>query len=621
MTQTTWKEGVDSSVCPLYVSPLYPKKGETVSITLQIPYTNEVKGVRLVAFQLGREKQHVSMRKTEGNRDLYTATIQLEDSLLSWYFFIIADDRAYSYSLAGVQASVPPIRECFSLRSDLEAVDWVGSAVCYQIFPDRFRKGTAETGARDGMYSFDGGTVSVHSFDEAPLSYEQGRCLDFYNGDLAGIEKSVDHFKKLGVTALYLNPIGMSRTTHRYDCTDFFHVDDKLGGDEAYAGLCNTVHANDMRLIVDISINHTGTEHPWFKKAQEDPGSREASYYYYLDDHSVACWQDVPTLPQLNYTSNELRNLIYRSPDSVLRSFLKSPYNQDGWRFDVASEVGRRGKDQLCEEIWREVRTVLKQENSQAYLVGEDWVDSTCYLQGDMWDATMNYLGSSRPMRSWMGETDRFLTEGWGHSPKATRPFTGDEFAHALESQLNSVPAQMLSMQMNLINSHDTPRLYENTEVFNRPMYQGIVRLLYLLPGMPNIYYGEEIGLAGPYGSVEAARYPMQWNQDEWKREFFSLYTSLGAFRKQHAEILSKGAWAILYSDEYSIAFARYTEKTAIILILSNKKETHNFIVPNAKLQLESVSVQQGTGSAWLTKEGISVALEDRESLLLVGNR
>ncbi|MGH0051762.1 MAG: alpha-amylase family glycosyl hydrolase, partial [Sphaerochaetaceae bacterium] len=222
---TRWMQSIDSNVSALYVHPLYPKQGDTVSISIQAEAGEVLQEVRLVSFQLGREIQITLERIQEGSLIFYRGNFTMVDTRAFWYFLLIVHDRTYSYSKVGVKASVPPLDECFSLRSNLVPVDWVSSAVCYQVFPDRFRKGDPSVGAKEGQYHFDGGAVSVHSFDELPLPFEKGRCLDFFNGDLKGIEESIDHFKRLGVTVLYLNPIGMSRTTHRYDCTDFFHVD------------------------------------------------------------------------------------------------------------------------------------------------------------------------------------------------------------------------------------------------------------------------------------------------------------------------------------------------------------------------------------------------------------
>jgi alpha-glucosidase len=540
----------------------------------------------------------------------------MPDEKLFWYFVLFSSDRSYYYSRKGITASPPSLYDSFYLMPDIVPVSWVCSSTCYQIFPDRFKEGDSTIGATDGQYSFDGGTVQTREFSEKPLPFEEGRCLDFFNGDLKGIEASISHFKALGVNVLYLNPIGVSRTTHRYDCCDFFHVDEKLGGDEAFLSLTKKLHEEGIRIVVDISLNHTGTEHPWLKRAQEDRESEEASFYYFNDDGTVACWEDVPTLPQLNYTSKKLRELLYKGEDSVLTKFLKEPYLQDGWRLDVAPVLGRRGEDQLCEEVWREVRDAVKAENDQAYLVGEDWVDASPFLQGDMWDGTMNYFGSSRPLRSWMGETDRFISEGWGHNPQPTRAYTGVELAQALESQLASLPSQMHPMQMNLLDSHDTTRLHATPNQFDFAIYSGCVMLMYLLPGMPNLYYGDEIGLDGPYGSVEDSRYPMQWDNATWDMRFYELYASLGDLRKRYEKMLQASSHTILACDEHSLVFARYDRETAVLCVLNKNEESSTLRIPNTMLGVTEV-LGEKKGDISAKGDTLTIQLAGKENCIV----
>ncbi|MCH3916444.1 MAG: alpha-amylase family glycosyl hydrolase [Spirochaetia bacterium] len=469
---------------------------------------------------------------------------------------------------------------------------------------------------KDGAYTFDGAQVRHKSFSEAPLPFDKARCLDFYGGDLQGIIDSIPYFKELGITCLYLNPIGDSRTTHRYDCCDFFHVDPKLGGDEMFEKLVKELHKNGIRIIIDISINHTGTENLWFKKALADKNCEEASFYYFDENGKPSYWEGVPTLPQLNYGSEKLRQLIYKDKDSVLRKFLKEPYCQNGWRFDVANVVGRHGSDQFCKEIWKEVHKAVKEENSQAYMVGECWVDATAYLQGDMWDATMNYVGCSRPLRRWMGEIDRFQMEGWGTDPGSTIPYSGTDLRTALQSQLESLPTQMCFLQMNLFDSHDTPRLHTNTETMDKKLYAGIVMLTYLLPGMPSIYYGDEIQLAGDVHSVEAWRYPMEWDRSKWDMDIHHLYCVLGKLRRDWAEVLGNGSFAFLAADSKTMVFARYTTNQALILIL-NRGKARSFSFRTCQLNGKKTAVLMGSGSAEAVPDAILCHLEERESLLL----
>lgn len=624
----TWCKQVDSQVSVQYVSPLMPKAGDMVALSIRIPAESPVSEAFLVASVLGRtvrlRLEPVQGRKAEQERKVpyWSTSIRMPavDGLY-WWFELHANDDVYYYTPVGFLSYAPALRDCFRLEADLQVPDWVPGGVCYQIFPDRFRKGDPSVGVRPGEYIFDGSEPQVLDWNQSPLEFDQGRCLDFYNGDLKGIADAVDHFVKIGVSVLYLNPIGASRTIHRYDCCDFFHVDEKLGGDQALADLIEVMHNHGIKVVVDISINHTGTAHPWFLAAQADPQSPEASYYYRDEDGAFVYWEGVPTLPQLNYGSEKLRDVMYRGENSVMRKFLKPPFNQDGWRLDVADVVGRRGKDQFCHEIWREVRTAVKATNPQAYLVAEDWVDASSHLQGDEWDASMNYYGSSRPIRRWVGETDRFQLPGWGHYPVPGAYFSGIDLADALGRQLRTLPPQLLFQQFNLIDSHDTPRLHNNHLVHDWDLYRGAVMLLYVLPGIPNIYYGDEVGLDGKIGSVEASRYPMQWDESKWRREYWRLYSDLGELKRSEPA-LAYGAWRILYADDASLVFARYDGIHAVILVLNKARERRTLKFDASVLALGK-TVRWSDGSpVEVTPEGVvAVELAAKESELLLARQ
>lgn len=608
----SWMKKVDSQVSGNYVKPLYPKKGEDVTLSIKVP--NEVIKVRLfIRFNGCYDNNECNLKD---GKAYCTVNMKSEDEV-KYYFAVKTEETYYYYySVLGLTQSLPCERDMFVIKAGIKNAAWVSESTCYQIFPDRFRDGDKSLDLKTGEYSFDGGIVKKMEFDQAPLEFEDGRCLDFFGGDLQGIIDSVDYFKRLNVSCLYLNPIGVSRTTHRYDCCDFFHVDEKLGGDEKFIELVDVMHKNGIKVVIDISINHTGTDHPWFIKASEDNKSKEASYYYISEDGSVACWENVPTLPQLNYTNEELRGLIYKNKDSVLRKFINPPFNQDGWRLDVADVVGRRGKDQLCEEIWREVNTVVKKDKSDAYLVGECWNDANEYLKGDMWDACMNYVGCGRPIRRWMGERDRYLLDGWGENPGKTKPYTGTALKDHLSSQLNTLLGQMRYLQMNLFDSHDTPRLHTNYEVYDENIFQGCVMLSYLLPGMPSTYYGDEVGLKGNMETVEAWRYPMQWDESKWNKYIFDSYCALGKLRKDEINVLSEGAFTFLTCDEKRMTFARYNDDKAIILVL-NRGEEADFKIDLGALEGKKLSVLLGDGTAILKDDSISCRLKDKKSIIL----
>lgn len=606
-----WKQSIDSQVSKQYVKPLYPKSDEDLRLSIKI--NHQVKKVYLV-INIEGENKHYACTIKEGKA---STVVQLKNSEMSLYYFIIeAKNTFFYFSQIGLTSYLPGYKDYFEIIPDFTPPIWVSSSNCYQVFPDRFRNGNPSLDLKKGEYEFDGGIVRSLSFSDTPLQFEVGKCLDFFGGDFQGIIDSIDYFKKLSIDTLYLNPIGVSCTTHRYDCCDFFTIDPKLGGDEMFIKMVEILHLNKIRIIVDISINHTGINHPWFIKASIDPTCPEAKYYYIDKEGKVEFWEDIKTLPQLNYSHEALRNIMYKSSSSAMKKFLKKPYGQDGWRLDVADVVGRRGKDQLTHEIWREVRKSVKEENPEAYIVGECWIDSNPYLKGDEWDGSMNYIGCGRPIRKWMGETDVFLLPGWGQNPTVDKQFTGDEMKEAIKCQIDNTRGQLRFFQMNLIDSHDTPRLHNNECIMNYSMYRGVIFLMYLLPGMPLIYYGDEVGLNGTLKSCEDWRYPMEWNESQWNMKLYKIYQSIGKLRKSYSSFLSLASYAFWESDEYMMSFVRYDDNEALILIL-NRGEKREVEINNRFSNLEKVETLLGSGKARLIENKITCFLEDKESLIV----
>ena len=605
-----------SSFSSTFVSNLFPKGGDVVHIRIAVD--GGCLKVRLRYDCKTGLSCTVDMQKTSkmGKADLYSAEMPIFSTTEKIRYYFILDDEmgdSYYYSKSGLSRVVPSIKNRFEIIPDLDAPSWVGLSTCYQIFPDRFFNGDPSNDVKAGEYFFNGTYVSTPSFSDAPKSYEEARCVDFYNGDLKGIKDKLDYILDMGFDVIYLNPVNCSFTVHRFDSTDFFHVDGKLGGDEAYLELMKEAHERKMRIIQDISINHTGSGHPWFNKAKEDPFCQEAEFYYRNSDGTFRYWADVETLPQLNFNSEKLRSLLYKDDKSAMKKYLKAPYFLDAWRLDVAPELGRTEKDQLCQQVWREVRKELKQERPGLYLVGEDWDDSADYMQGDMWDATMNYFGSGRIIRSWLGEKDRFLAGDWGHSPEKTRPFSSFEFINAVYEALHSVPDQSVYFQMNLIDSHDTPRLHNNKEVMDDDIYLGGILALYLLPGMPSVYYGDEIGLDGTMGSVEGSRYPMQWDKKKWNMKYYNWYKELGKIRKMPSFGYSAFSMKMI-NDECFLIF-RYLEKETLVAII-NRGPGCTVTLDDPFTSINEVSLL--LGNADIAKGNVITTKSKQSALLLL---
>ncbi len=607
------------SYSDVFVSPLFPKSGEMTEFSAV--FSSEPDLAILRADNDDGLLSSYEMKKAGffNGYPVYRASapITITGEIFRFFFAFIKDGKSFYYSRKGITRNTPKQSDRFQIIPSLDAPTWVAASTCYQIFPDRFCRGDMSLGAREGEYEFDGGRVTTPSFSDVPRPFSESRCLDFYNGDIPGIIEKLPYLRDLGVTALYINPIFDSMTVHRYDTVDFFHVDPKLGGDESYAELIAKAHELNIKIILDISINHTGTEAVWYKKAVADKDSEERGYYYFSDGEA-RCWQGVRTLPQLNYNSERLRERIYKSRDSVMQKFLLPPFSQDGWRLDVAPELGRAGSDQMTKEVWREVRKSLKAIKKDLYLVGEDWDDSMEYMKGDTWDATMNYYGSSRPLRSWMGERDRFLTAGWGHDPQREIRWNGWETAAALLDAITSVPDQNAFFQMNLLDSHDTPRLHNDRAVFNKNIYIGCVIAYFTLPGMPSIYYGDENLIDGEMGSVEASRYPMCWDESKWDMDVHEAYRFMAELRKQ--SFMPFAATRIEAIDEDAFVIERISSAKAAVAVINKCPRRRSVAIDLFALPSGDASVWFGKAEAMLSDGKLEVMLEAESSALIILN-
>lgn len=603
----------------LFLSPLFPKKGEEVRISI-------VSSSKMDSLFLKYDSQTGLVFQTNMYYDglynglyRYSAKVEtnLDDELFHYYFAFFLDEKSYYYSRKGITRYVPNFQDRFSLMLSIDYPEWVSSSTCYQIFPDRFCNMDNSCGAKEGEYEFDGGLVTTPKWTDEPKEWNESRCCDFYNGDLKGIEEKVSYFKSLGINTLYINPIFSSRSVHRYDTVDFFSVDEKLGGNEALKKMVETLHKNGIRVILDISINHQGLDSLWLKKALENKDSKERGFFYFNLDGSLGCWQNVRTLPQLNYNSQELRDLMYRNKDSVMKKFILPPYSIDGWRLDVAPEVARRGKDELCLEVWREVNKNLKGVKKDLYLVGEDWDDSSLYTSGDMWDGTMNYYGCGRILRSWMGERDRFLSKEWGHSPEREEAWSAEDVVSALEEALSDLALQRPYFEMNLFDSHDTPRLHNHSDIFNRDIYKGVVIAQYLLPGMPSLYYGDEVLLMGRLGSNEGARYPMEWREEKRDKDMLNFYSLLGKIRNEYLKGFE--SYYICALDSLAFAIIRFDFDRAICAIINRGEEREVTLLPYL-LPLNKIKVILGDGSIEKESDKIKVRLCSKKSLIISFN-
>lgn len=584
-----WLESVYSDGTALFVSDPAPKLSETVTVRIRMYEDAPVRHVFLRSLRNGTEHlEEMREARTERGLVYYEAPLNINELRVQYHFYLVCDHVVYFYNQKEITTYIPDHTYDFVLLVDYVQPEWVKEAVFYQIFPDRFCNGDPSNDVRSGEYSQDGHpTIRMENWDAPPLTYQEGHCLDFYGGDLQGVIEKIPYLKELGVTAVYLNPIFHAPSVHKYDCLDYFHVDPHFGGDDALARLSRALHENGMKLVLDISINHTGTAHRWFNRdglyfdksegAYNNPRSRERGYYFFKEDNSYCGWFGLETMPTLNYTSDSLREIVYRGPDSVLKKWLKPPYSIDGWRFDVADVFARNNEVQLAHELWPEIRQSIRQVNPQAYILAEDWGDCAPYLQGTEWDSPMNYYGCGRVIRQFLGEPDLFMVRN-EVLRQVSYKMTAQDVENRVMEHLAKLPYRIWENQFNLFDSHDTSRLHNDPKVLPDE-YRGAVIFQFLLPGAASIYYGDEAGIDGVPGTNEGCRYPMPWSKDFQSGEAYRLNRTMACMKARH-KALSHGGMKFLYAQEHVVAIARFREDEAFVGVISTEDRDMRIVLP-----------------------------------------
>ena len=589
MKTKNWLLSIHSDGTDDFLSNPSPKIGDKIKVRLRMAKNPSVKHVLILSFPDGIEHfEEMSVLKTEHGLVYYEAELEISENRLQYQFYIVCDDIIYYYTQNGITTYIPDHTYDFVILADYEQPEWVRDSVFYQIFPERFCNGNPKNDVKTGEYAQNGfETIKIENWEETPLDYEHGHCLDFYGGDLEGIIQKIPYLKKLGITALYLDPIFVAPSVHKYDCLDYFHVDPHFGGDETLEKLSTELHKNGMKLILDISINHTGTDHKWFNRdcawfpksvgAYNNPESEERGYYFFGENNSYLGWFNVETMPTLNYTSESLRQKIYKAEDSVLKKWLKPPYSIDGWRFDVADVFARNGKTQLDKELWPEICSSIKAENPKAYILAEDWGDCPEHLQGDQWDSPMNYYACARPIRQFFGEPDLFMTR---HPLLRGVPYkmTADDLKNRVMEHFAKLPFAMWENQFNLIDSHDVGRLHNNPKIRSE-QYRGALIFQFMLTGAPSVYYGDEAQIEGLTETMEGCRYPMPWNSDFEKTRNYRLYSKIIRLRNEK-EVLRRGGMKFICSEGRTFALARFYKGEAFVAVISNEETETKIKLP-----------------------------------------
>lgn len=576
MQHPNWLQSIVHLGARPFVSNPNPQLGETVRLRLRCDATAPIHTIHLRTFPNG-EQLFTPMVKEEPQKGdcFWSCDLFVQEPYVNYRFLITADDGVFYLSAAGVTQYNPLDVTDFKILGGYLPVEWVKTAVFYQIFPDRFANGNPETdpSAEDPPYK----GVSPKTYPwEAPPDPEQPFPIVFYGGDLPGIVNHLDHIADLGINAIYLNPIFTAQSNHKYDVVDYKQVDPHFGGDEALVSLREALDQRRMRYLLDIVPNHCGYLHQWFLSAQEDAEAPEGEFFTFSQHPDVyECWLGVWTLAKLNYQSQALRDQMYRSDESVMQRWLKPPFRADGWRVDVANMLGRQGHIQIEEEVKREIRTAVKKASPDAYLMGENFFDGSPALQGDQWDANMNYAGFSTPLLHWL---NGFFARSFGLKEPITSPapWPTAALAQAWQTYLAAIPWAIALQQFNLVDSHDVPRI-RTLLGENDALHRLAAIVQFTFPGVPCVYYGDEIGMVNdPHLDQRGC---MIWDEGRWDKELLSFYKRLIALRRTE-RVLQEGGWRILLVEEEMLAYERVLDEGRFLTVACREGGERPFSIP-----------------------------------------
>lgn len=532
-----------------WVSDPTPRPGETVAVTVDVPDGN---GVDHVALRVVRDGE---ARWVEG-RPAPTRTghewrfeLECHNPVVTYRFWCDGPGGSRWLTGLGTVEHDPLDHHDFRLLTTGGTPAWVPETVWYQIFPDRF--------ATSGRHLDSLPDWAIRSSWPEPVRTgrdERGRQM--YGGDLDGVVEHLDHLVDLGVGGIYLTPVFPAHSSHRYDASSFDRVDPVLGGDGALARLRAVCTRAGLRLMTDITLNHTGADHEWFLAAQADGASDEAGYYYFSDHPDVyETWLGVRSLPKLNHASEPMRRRLYDGADSVLGRFLRPPLSMDGWRVDVANMTGRLGMVDHNALVRATARRTSDAIGRDRWLVAEHWFDASADVMGDGWHGVMNYAGVTRPIASWLC----LPPDGEGRPGRARRD--GVAVATSIDDVRAASPWQSVLGSMSLLGSHDTAR-WRSVAGSDELAIVGL-GLLMTLPGSPSVFYGDEVGLAAP--DADRARAPMPWDTASWDRAWLAVFRRWIRLRAG-SPALAHGGFRWVERSGDALAFVRETPTERVLV-------------------------------------------------------
>lgn len=655
-----------------YVIPAEPGIHEKVRLRFRTA-RDDAQEVCLISGGEALQMQKISSGEVF---DYYETEVQLTDTMFVYYFRIKSESEELCYHRCGV--SEHPVEYYnFRIMPGFSTPAWAKGAVMYQIFVDRFCNGDPSNDVEDGEYVYIGEPVcKVKDWNEFPAAMDIRR---FHGGDLQGVLDKLDYLEELGVEVIYFNPLFVSPSNHKYDIQDYDYIDPHYGviiedggevlpegekdntratkyqkrtGDirnleasnRLFAKLVEEMHTRGMRVILDGVFNHCGSFNKWMdreriyepqpeyeKGAYVSAQSPYRDFFHFFDEREEAWpynknydgWWGHDTLPKLNYEdSPTLEEYIL----NIGKKWVSPPYNADGWRLDVAADLGY--SNEYNHIFWENFRKAVKSANPQALILAEHYGDPGEWLQGDEWDSVMNYDAFMEPL-TW------FLTGMEKHSDERRTDLWGnaDNFVNTMNHFMASMLTPSLQVAMNELSNHDHSRFLTRTnhivgrvaqlgskaaeERINLAVMREAVAVQMTWVGAPTVYYGDEAGVCGFTDPDSRRTYP--WGQEN--RELVEFHKEMIRIHKREKP-LRTGSLKMLSWSSNVLAYARFQEGEQIIVVLNNSKELKEVTIPVWQAEVPMKGKMERLMYSWeksYTTERDIYLVEDGETVVNMG--
>ena len=582
------RQGPHHDGSELYVSKDQPTLGEKVRLRVRVPsaYRFEIALVRSYHDGEPRFKELKQSSKTEFE-SWWEVDLELTNRVTRYRFLFARAESFEWLSARGLTNHDLHSNSDFQIVASDTRPSWLAASVFYQIFPDRFAKSSEKKLPEWAV---------ARSWNELPRDKSKYTGIEVYGGDLDGVREHLDHIEELGANGIYFTPIFPATSNHRYDAASFDEVDPLLGGDKAWFRLTAAAKRRGIRIVGDITTNHVGANHKWFRKAQSKKSAAERNFFFWNRDFKwgYVGWWDLPSLPKLNFQSKELRRRLYAGKNSVIRKWLSSKYGLSGWRVDASNMAGVHKGDDFHDEVMHGIREALDASHDDAWLVAENGDFVASDLDGRGWHGTMNYQGFFRPFSIWMSDSVD-LAGGFQGLPIKPPRIDGNQLVESITQFSASIPWHALTASMTLIDSHDTPR-FRTIVSGDRSKHLSGIAFLMTYPGIPSIFMGDEIGLEGRSG--EDSRRTIDWeDRSRWDLALLQSFKDLVKLRRTQDALIRGGLrWLDIGQDH--LLFLRESKRQTLLILISRAAISLDFDLSSSGYRFEKTLFgpsQEGT--------------------------